>query len=334
MKRIGWLLGGFLILGALAVYAFLHPTDSATERLNKERTFFVKNTDQIAKVFLAFRDGETVTLQREGAIWRYNKKYVARPNAIDNLLDAIRRIEIKFKPSKAALPQMVSNLATDGIKVELYDQKSNLLRAYYVGGGTQDERGTYVINEGYNQPYVAHLPGWEGNLRFRYSLKGEDWRDNSIFQENPEQIQSVSIEYPKQKNKSFRLEKTAEGYAVMPFYSITPQIKKPTAPGKVEAFLIGFEHIQAEGFENGNPGRDSVNQLVPFSIITTTNQQGSKKWVKLYPIVNQGAEDPKTGKLLGGQSVERYLAEINTGDFMLVQDRVFRKLLWGYDFFF
>ncbi len=334
MKRIGWLLVGFLVLGSVLLYALYNPNDAATDRLNQERTFAVKNTDQIAKVFIAFRDGETVTLKREGAIWRYNGRYVARANAIDNLLDAIRRVEIKFKPAKAAVPLMVRSLAADGIKVEIYDQKNKLLRAYYVGGATQDERGTFVINEGYNQPYVAHLPGWEGNLRFRYSLQGEDWRDISIFQENLEQIQRVTVEYPKQKNKSFRLEKTGNGYTVTPFYSITPQINRPIKPGKTSAFLIGFEHLQAEGFENGSPARDSVSRLVPFTIISTEDQQGNKKWVKLYPIINQAIDDPKTGKQLGNLSVDRYFAETNTGDFLLVQDRVFRKILWGYDFFF
>ncbi|MCB9291126.1 MAG: hypothetical protein H6560_27725 [Lewinellaceae bacterium] len=49
---------------------------------------------------------------------------------------------------------MVESLATEGMKVELYDKDGGLLKAYYVGGSTSDERGTYMIMEGAEQPYV------------------------------------------------------------------------------------------------------------------------------------------------------------------------------------
>ena len=64
---------------------------------------------------------------------------------------------------------MVKSLASEGIKVELYDRKGEKIKAYYVGGATPDERGTYMIMENAEEPYVAHIPSWEGNLRFRFN---------------------------------------------------------------------------------------------------------------------------------------------------------------------
>ena len=97
---------------------------------------------------------------------------------------------------------MVSNLATEGIKVEIYDRQDELIKTYYVGGAPPDERGTYMMLEGFEQPYVAHIPGWDGNLRFRYNLVGDEWRSRILFPGELEEIESVSIAYPRQRSKS------------------------------------------------------------------------------------------------------------------------------------
>lgn len=334
MKSLMIWLAAFLLLGAATWYTRSQGADAATARLNAERTFAVTKVDQIGKIFMAHRNGSTVTLERQGQRWRYNGQFWARPNAMDNLLDAIRRIEMKYKPAQAAVPQMVRDLASNGIKVEIYDRNERLLRAYYVGGATPDERGTYLINEGFEQPYVAHLPGWEGNLRFRYSLQGEEWRDKTVFQVDPGAIAKVEIAYPKQKNLSFRLQRQAGAFVVEPFYDITPQRPGDPVAARVNAYLQGFTQLQAEGFENTNPSRDSIRQLTPFCIITVQDQQGDSHQARLFPIVQGPMEDPKTGQLLGRQTVERYFLDLDNRDFFLVQDRVFRRVLRPYDYFF
>ncbi len=332
MTRIIVLL--LVLLGlAGALWWFQRPTeDAAMTTLAAERDFAVKNTDQIQKIFLADRSGETTTLERDGADrWKYNGQYAVRPNAIDNLLDAIRRIEMKYKPPQASKDYIVKNLATHGIKVEIYDRGNKLIKAYYIGDGTQDERGTYAIVDGFNEPFVVNIPGWEGNLRFRYSLKGEDWRDKTVFRSGLREIAEVSIEYPKQKNLSFKLTQSNGQYEVKPFYESTPALQKPVQKSRAETFLIGFENLVAENFERNNLYRDSVKQLVPFSIITLKKTDGNVTSVRLFPINQFDQVDDAN---LNDPQIERYLADVSTGDFMLVQDRVFRKVLWAYEFFF
>ncbi len=332
MKRTIILLLAFLSLGGITTWYLRTQQDDKTTLAGADRRFAVENADDIYKIFIADRKGVTTMLERQENEWRYNGKYKARPNAMDNLLDAITRVQVKYKPPQAAVKNMVIDLATNGLKVELYHKNGNLLKAYYVGGSTPDERGTYMIMDGAEQPYVAYIPGWEGNLRFRYNLVGEDWRDKTIFNFDQDDIQSVSVEYPKQKNKSFRLERIGSEFDVKPFYDVTPVINRPLNPGKVEAYLEGFKSLGAEAFENQNPRRDSILQLVPFSIISLTDKAGNEIVVKLYPIfpkVNPGAT-----QLPGADAVERYFLDWNSEDFMLIQHRVFSKILWGYEFFF
>ena len=329
MNRTWILLGAFVLLG-VGTFAALSGEEKETISTvaGADRLFAVEDGELIKKVFIADREGNKTNLVRQEDGWIYNGTHPANPNAVRNLLDALVRIQMKFKPANAAVPGIVRSLATEGLKVEVYGRADRLLKAYYIGGSTIDERGTYAIMEGAEQPYITEIPGWQGNLRFRYSLRGEDWRDKTIFATSPSAVESISILYPKQRNKSFRLSREANGYEVQPYFDATPRFEKPPGRGNVERFLDGFHRIGAEAFENDNPKRDSVRQTLPFCTITVIARGQEEKKVSLFPIYTQYSAN-------SGEIVERFFADINDGqDFMLVQNRLFKKILWGYDFFF
>ena len=306
-------------------------TKSST--LGEDRIFKVDDVASVGKIFLAHRDGETVTLERQGRFWLYNDTFRASKNAIENLLHAIGEIQLKYKPADAAVQNMVEDLATFGIKVMVYDLDGKILKTYYVGGGTADERGTHVIMEGSEQPYVAHLPNWEGNLRFRYNLKGDDWRDKSVFAEDYRDVIQISIEYPRQRDKSFVLTHSAKDFVVEPFYTTTPEIQKPLVPGRSEAFLYAFESIGAEAFENTNPRQDSIRGTLPFSVITVERADQSSHVVRLWP-VRPLTTVWNNNEPIEQKPIERYFAGTDKGDFFLVQHRVFQEILMPYAFFY
>lgn len=324
-----------LLLGAAASW-YIFSGNSKSTVAGADRKFAVKETEKIQKIFLADREGNTTTLERKGESWVYNGKWPVRPSAIKNLLEAIRNVEMMYKPSLAAVPNMVKSLAAEGIKVEIYDRQNQLMKSYYVGGATADETGAYMIIEGAEQPYVTYIPGWTGNIRYRYSLVGEDWRDRTVMSFLPEAIQKVSVEYPKQQNQSFILEKNAGNFEVKPFYELTPVIRKPYRNRSAESYLTGFEQLGAEAFETKNPGKDSIAQLVPFAIVKVTDTNGKSIEARFHPIfVDKTYQDVNTGKYLNSPPVERYYAYLpESGDFFLVQDRVFQKIFRPYAFFF
>ena len=335
MGRTVVLLILFILLGAGTIW-YLGGERSAdkTTLLGADRAFAVENTASIHKIFLADRNGRNTTLERKEDYWIYNQKYRARDNAINNILDAIKRVQIKYKPPQAAVKDMINSLATEGIKVELYGADNKLIKAYYVGGSTADETGTFMIMEGAEQPYVSSIPGWQGNIRFRYNLKGDEWREKSVFMEEAEQIKSVSIEYPRQRSKSFRLEKQDKGYEIRPLFDITSEINAPYKKGSAESFLIGFERLMAEAFINNHEKKDSIRNLIPFAIISLTNLQEETKIVKFFPKYLEGEIDRDTGGFTGKGIVERYYVDCGNGDFMIAQHRLLKKVLWAYEFFY
>ncbi len=326
------LLVSFLIIGGLTLFYWFQPEDRNSTLLFEERAFAVEDTASIHKIFLADRLGHTTTLERQGQGWLYNAKYPANMNVVENLLDVIQRVKMQFKPPNAAVPNLVKSLATEGIKVEIYNRQDELMKAYYIGGSTPDERGTYILVEGAEQPYVASIPGWTGNIRFRYNLLGDDWRDKAIFRTSAEDIQSISINYPLQRSESFKLTREGDGFELRPYYDLTTPSPKTPSKGKIEAFLYLFNPIIAESFINKHPQKDSILQQIPFCEIRLETKRGEVKEVSFHPRYLPIA--PQGGANTSQRIVERYYAHVNQNDFMLVQNEVFKQVFWGYAFFF
>ncbi|NRA49017.1 MAG: DUF4340 domain-containing protein [Phaeodactylibacter sp.] len=339
MKRTIILLIAFLLLGGGAFWYLSADDERNTMTLaGSDRDFALEDMGQLHKIFIAGRKGERTTLVRDGkGGWNVNDMGTANIHVVEPLLQVIRNVRIKYKPSDNAMQNMVNVLATQGKKVELYDKEDNLLKAYYIGGSTADERGTYIILDGAEQPYIAEIPGFSGNISVRFDRFGDEWRDKMLFTEKVEDIKYLSVEYPKQKNQSFILEADGSDYTVTPFYDITPEIQRPFKEGSVEAFLVNFESVGAEAFRNDHSGRDSILQTIPFCNITLVNADQDTTKAVFYPIIKEKitTQDAKTGDYVTtGGYLDRYFVLRNDQDFMLAQQIVMQKVFWGYGSFY
>lgn len=298
--------------------------------------FAIADTAKIYKVFIADRDGKTITLNRQNrAQWTINGKHLVRQDAIKNVLVAFHNFQVAFRLPRPMVKTVVEDIATTGLKCEAYDKNGKLLKCFYLGGLSQEESATFAIQCEANEPYAINLKtGFIGAIRARFFMDSMDWRDRTIFSERLENIESASIEYPMQKDKSFKLNAKGGNYEVEPFYAMQLKSPAPLNKGLVEAFLMSFSKQVAEGFENTNPQRDSVSANIPFAIISMKNKSGETKTVKLHPIVtvNRSGEELKDGQQQ--MMVERYFANCSNGDFMMVQHQAFEKMLWAYQGFF
>jgi hypothetical protein len=331
MRRTWLLLLLFAALGAGAYYATQFKKKSAVgSTVEWDMDFAVKDTSSIHKVFLADRNGRTVLLERTPSGWMYNQQFPARETAIQVLLETLGKVKVYYIPPEAAEPTMIKSLAAEGIKVEVYGKDPQKpLKVYYVGGVTADETGTYMMMEGSERPYVTHIGSMSGGLRVRFMMEPDDWKSRMVFEERPEDIQSIAVEYPQQKSESFRLEKTGEAqYAVSPFFSTTPVSKLPQRKGVAEAYLLGYEKLGAEGHETEYVLRDSFTALVPFAIVTLKKTDGTQKQVRFWP--SEQITPRGTNQVVN----VRYLAECSWGPFVLVQHHVFGKIFRGYKNFF
>lgn len=334
MKKTLLLLLVFVVLaGGTAWYFTTNKNDGKSTYAKPEHMDFAVDPDQVYKVFINDREGNKSLLTRNGDHWLIDNKFRVRPTAMTMLLYTIEKLEVMYRPTKTALPHIVNDFATFGIEVEIYNEKDELIKNYYVGKTDRKGTGTYMIMADSEEPFAMHIPSFEGSLRPRYFLKGEEWRDKSVFNEKMEDIQAVSVEYPKQKNKSFKLSRTNGSYSIEPFYEVTPVINRPYVKGMAEKYLSGYQSLVAEAFQNDHAKRDSITSLIPFCHITLTKNDGEVKSVKFFPFQNQDKYgNPKPDP--EGYPVFRMNADCSWGDFMLIQQNVFKKAFWSYESFF
>ncbi len=325
-----WLMLLFVLGGLTAFYLMSGRSKQSSD--SWDRRFAVPDIQRVHKIFIADRRGNTTLLERSGKGWVYDEKYPANPHVMKELLHNIQHLDVYYLPAHAAIPTMVEDLATKGIKVELYDKKGENIKTYYLGSPTADGVGTYAIMEGSEKPYVVYNPSIRGSIVGLFMLTGDEWRDKTVIRENPERIQYVSIEYPKQQNQSFILERNSEGrYDLRPFYDFTARIDKPLNPSIVQAYLQGFRQIGAEAYENKLPEakRDSILQTIPFALITIRNEEDRETRLRLFPI-----ETPVVNREGKTAVVVRYHVDWNGQDLMLMQHLLLKKILWGYESFF
>jgi len=191
MKNTLILLVLFLALAGGAFY-YLNGNDSKNTVSESDRNFAVKDIETVHKIFLADRSGKTITLVKKAKKeWEVNGKFRASQNVVENLLTTIKRLRMQSIPPQAARKNIISDIAVHGIKVELYNKADNKLKSYYVGGMTNEEKGTYMIMDGANLPYIMEIPGFEGGLRVRFWKPDEDyWKDLAVFREDIDKIKS------------------------------------------------------------------------------------------------------------------------------------------------
>ena len=333
MKRTITLLAIFVVLAGSTAWYFTSQKEKKTTTYRPAEMDFAVEPGQIYKIFINDRSGNKSLLTRKDDHWLIDNKFRVRPTAISTLLRTVSRLEVRYRPTKAAVPHIVKDFATFGIEVEIYNKADELIKNYYVGKGDQDGTGTYMIMAESEELFAMHIPSHNGSLRPAYFLQGEEWRDKSVFHENAEDIKSISVEYPKQKNKSFKISQDGRDYRVEPFYESTPVISRPVVKGTAEKYFAGFESMVAEGFQNKHAKRDSITSLVPFCNVTLVKNDGEVKTVRFFPyakVDKYGNPDPDPE----GYPVFRLNADCSWGDFMLVQQSIFTKAFWSYEAFF
>ncbi len=319
-----------VLLGGLAFY--YTQADTKTNALSNPEEDWVMHVDDIEsihRVFIADRNGGTADIVKDGKKWIYNNKYTANPNVVSNLLQAIKSIRLKNRPPEASIPRMYEALSTKSTKVEVYGKNNNLLKAFYIGGVTPDERGTFMILEGSENPYVMHIPMNEVSLKHRFFTGDKKWRDKTVIELQPSDIASLSVEYPKRKNKSFKLKRDKRKWSIEPFFPTTKKLEKPVNQDLAEAYLKGFKKIGAEAIHFPNEQSQKTLNAQEFCILKMILTDGTTQQINFFPILKFASEDAETPL-----PVERYYAVNEKGDIFLTQQVVFKEIFWAYEFFF
>lgn len=338
MNRTLILLLTVVILGGLAGYAYLSgKTDAAAgvSARSNDRQFAYPDFEDVERIFIADRKGHQVNLTRGGITGWLADGQPANDNVLKNLITVLKAVDIRTLPTRKAIPNMIRVLATEGIRVQLFDDDNRELRDYYIGGATHDELGTFAIMDGSENPYVVHLPNFTGNIRTRFNHWGDEWRDRIYFRVDPEKVTRFRIEYPRQQGESFQLTKEGARYLLAGLTEDRPV--REIAPALVERALSQYEKYYVNRYENRDTASiEQARQLLPFAIISLQQEGQEAQQMKIYPRY-QGrtfTHDSKSGEEIVSGGLQAYNAFINEGqDWVLLNVETTQPLLVGYSAF-
>lgn len=318
----------FLVLiltagAAYYVWKTRKPADTNMERADSN--FKIEDIGVIDRIVIATKDGSRSDLQRDGQRWIINGQHRVRQSSMDHLLTGIRTQHLEHIPTPQASVNILKSMAVNGIHVEIFNKAGELLLDYYVGGVTQDERGTFFLKEGSTQPYSLMQPGFEGSLRARYALRPVDWRDVRFWVEDTERIDTISVNYPRDKQHSFRIIKEKNDYRVEPLFATTPR-RENFNEVRINSYITSLSGLACENFLSDSPEKDSILRMVPFLEIDMAYPDKSS-YLRFYPAVHS-AEASKSS------DIPRFFIDYAGKDFMIAQQEVIKGAFRSYDYFF
>lgn len=311
---------------------------------NVHTQFAVEKVEDVQRIFIADRNGRQVLLERsEGDLWMYTnkvtgRKWIANPSVMHTLLQTIGNVRTRMPVAKAAVENVVKNIAAHGKKVEIYTKSGERIRTYYVGSPAERAEGTHFMMEGAEMPYIVYYPSWVGSLDTRYSTDEKTWRDRAIFRIDPTTLEWVEVEYvaPSQLGASFRLDrKSADEFEIKALNEQAAE--KPTTPlnkSNAATFADDFGTMIAESIIDAQSLLDSVKFMPIFATVRyKTSLHERAQVLRFRPVMNPTA-DRGDGDIGTRQKIQRYIVEMENGDVFLIQHLVARKLFWNYNYFF
>ena len=337
MNRTLILLLAVLILGGVAWFALSgREAGSSVSLAENDRQFAYPAMEDVDRIFIADREGHQVNLTRGGVTgWLADGK-PANDNVMKNLLAVLRGMDIRTLPTRKAIPNMIDNLSAQGIRVQLYGKSGQELRDYYIGGPTSDEKGVFAIMDGSENPYVVHLPNFTGNIRTRFNHWGDEWRDRIYFRVDPDKVTSFSIDYPRQQDKSFRLERSGDGFLLSPLYD-TGQQPRQVSRGQAERALAKYEKYYVNRYENRDTETIAeARNFQPFATISITQEGEAPKVMEIFPRYQHKtfSNDAKSGESIVNGGLDAFTAFINDReDWVLLNVETTQPLLVSYDSF-
>lgn len=333
MKRRSSVLIIALLLLLVGSSIYIYKSKSRLTTVDEDsRNFRFKDTASVTRIFIADKEGNQASIERTKKGWVVNGKYVCRSEAILNLLEVVRNVEVKAPVPKETKENVIKFLASGALKVEIYCG-DNLVKQYYVGHETLDSEASYMLlrdiesNKNYADPYACFIPGFNGYLRPRYIAKENEWRDRLVLNYIPPQLKQIKVVHASTSQDS--------SFTIDILNTTTFKLKNLAGRevnfdlDKMKQYLIYFQNLSYEGLITGKNKRlqDSLNLSQPFCTISIKTVEEKTEVFKFYRKQFAGNINPEIGVKYDFDPDRLYLNFGNGKEWALIQYFVFGKLL-------
>ncbi|MES2559068.1 MAG: DUF4340 domain-containing protein [Bacteroidota bacterium] len=268
-----------LVVVCAAVY-FVFVRKPWTTLQSELKDFAIKDTASVTKFFLADKRGHSVTVAKnEQGTWMVDNTYKADIVKVNLLLATMHDVTVRNPISEKQFNSVIATLATEGIKAEFYSGDKNI-KTVYVGPGSADQSGTFMLIEGSSAPFVTHIDGFVGYLTPRFYTLQIKWKSKEVFNVPDNEIAKVTVNYPHQPGQSFEITNGAS-------IEVKDAVNNKTVatdPQFARYYLASFGNLFFEGYDEELSGRsaDSIHNTKPYCIIELTKKNNEKIRLQLH----------------------------------------------------
>lgn len=324
----------FFLLGGLAAYFVYNGNTDKDPGMLSARDLLTVDADAMDEILIERKNDLDLHFVKKSNGWYVNEYYKVNPNTMAHLVSTISKMDMHFIPPKASVKNILADMEKIGLDVTV-SNKGKKMKKFTVGANTLKSDATYFLPDGYNQPYAMTMRTFDGTLRDRFNYNLESWKDRTLVALDAKDIAYVKMVYPKGMKNSFEMKLDGNETTITPLDPFREKYSSKPIKSRVDAFLIGFDLIGAEGYDNRNSKRDSIANLTPFLDLTMTTRSGEELKYSFVPFRDVIDPDVNTKDLEDLQKIERYfVVNRKTNDFLVIQQRVFKEVLRSYDYFF
>ncbi|MDY6800134.1 MAG: hypothetical protein SVU94_02800 [Bacteroidota bacterium] len=318
----------FILLVIAAAYFF---NDSKGTISRRNTHFAVEETKKIDKIKIFSPDKE-LTLVKETEHWKINDKYIARQRIVENFLMALNRIQVAAPISANEKERIVTELEKEGLLVEIY-RKNRTLRKYYVSTPEIDKHKTYMMMAKRGEPITVRIPSFKGLVAELFTTDESLWRDKSIFDYQPQNIKSITTEYPGYLSKSFTVINYGDGTFALKY----PEKNLFVEDFKVERVVRYFTYFQDIEFERlekelSKQKTDSLLKSKPYCKISVTDVDDFTNSITIYRKPPERKFDEFGNKLTFDYN-RAYAIFNQNNELIIIQYYIFDPLLKEIDYF-
>lgn len=331
---------GLAIIALVGAIGYFYYSFSPTTLAKAESDFGTSDIGKISKVRITKAGNDTLLLTLKDKKWRVNNRYIVNEDPFTQLFAALQKMQVKAPVPESANDNVIKELLEKYTYVQLFENGSDKpFKAFYVGGPTLDNKGTYMLLEidgkTASKPYVVSVPGYNGYLSGRFNTTEENWRSRWISKDDGTNITEAKITYHRKPENSFSLTRNESGELAVS--SPTKTTAKQPNQNYLEQYMTFLEALSLESYENNNSIKDTILKTQPYCTVTIRHKDGSKSETVIYymPINPHSMKQFDEFGVPLIYDVERYYATINDGkDFVMIQYYVWGKALRSYDDFF
>jgi hypothetical protein len=265
------------VLSALAGY-FIYKRNATTIDPTKI-SFAVLDPSIIHKIVITEPNKVVANLEKnEKGKWIINGLYPCRNDNMKVLLEGITKMRIKYPVPNGAVNNVIKDIATSGIKVEIYDNNNDLIKAYYLGRETPDMAGNNALlinndnGEPYDAPIVIEIPGFNGYVSPRFFAGLNLWRDLKVFETQISELKKIEVKNNEFIDSSYVIENLGNNLFSLKKLSGENIVDFDT--NTLKRYLIYYREGNVFTFLKDQKPQtvnlDSVGKTKPFTEVTIT----------------------------------------------------------------